>query len=405
MQNLSPGDQGPHVLFARERLVALGFGPLPQVPVFDDAMGDALGRFQAARLLECSGVVDDETWDALNGLDYGEEQSLAFSDTEEAPPWTLWPLWPGDSGSDVLMLQDGLTQLGYAVPQTGELDAATVDALRAFQRGHGLPDTGVLDEDVGLELLHLLSDPARVSPLLPPEPDDQPLAFGPELSWREVVGRGGYRYRQYEDGAILIVTAPGGRGQGLRVTSGAGWRAITAEIGPYTQETEERVATSVLLRGSRGDEVLWLQRRLNTLGFGHLEEDGIFGRGTAEMVLRFQRAVGLPADGVVDAATRNALEQDRDDIQAGSPRHQVVRCQQALSALGYDPGPIDGLYGPRTAAAVAAFQRWKSLPQSGVIDARTWGTLMATDSLALPPDLLAAERAAAAAGRFAGPGA
>lgn len=39
------------------------------------------------------------------------------------------------------------------------------------------------------------------------------------------------------------------------------------------------------------------------------------------------------------------------------PLEEVTGIQARLSHLGYDPGEIDGVYGPRTAAAVRAFQR------------------------------------------------
>ncbi len=42
--------------------------------------------------------------------------------------------------------------------------------------------------------------------------------------------------------------------------------------------------------------------------------------------------------------------------------------QQLLTDLGYDPGPIDGDYGRRTAAAVSAFQRDAGITQDGWID-------------------------------------
>ncbi len=47
---------------------------------------------------------------------------------------------------------------------------------------------------------------------------------------------------------------------------------------------------------------------------------------------------------------------DRDDIRRG---------QQLLAERGFDPGPIDGIVGPRTRAAVAAFQDAQSLPVTG----------------------------------------
>lgn len=51
------------------------------------------------------------------------------------------------------------------------------------------------------------------------------------------------------------------------------------------------------------------------------------------------------------------------------PNAQHTReAQQLLTDLGYDPGPIDGQYGRRTASAVKAFQRELGLEETGRID-------------------------------------
>ena len=55
----------------------------------------------------------------------------------------------------------------------------------------------------------------------------------------------------------------------------------------------------------------------------------------------------------------------------------VTRLQQALKRKGFDPGPIDGVYGSQTAAAVNAYQRRADMPSGGL----TLGTL---ESLGIP---------------------
>ncbi len=51
------------------------------------------------------------------------------------------------------------------------------------------------------------------------------------------------------------------------------------------------------------------------------------------------------------------------------PSAQYIRkAQQLLKDLGYNPGPVDGQYGRRTANAVKAFQRDVGIPQDGWID-------------------------------------
>jgi localization factor PodJL len=46
----------------------------------------------------------------------------------------------------------------------------------------------------------------------------------------------------------------------------------------------------------------------------------------------------------------------------------IARAQELLLAMGYDAGPADGAYGPRTREAVVAYQRAQGLDTSGAID-------------------------------------
>jgi hyperosmotically inducible protein len=49
----------------------------------------------------------------------------------------------------------------------------------------------------------------------------------------------------------------------------------------------------------------------------------------------------------------------------------VVATQQALKDKGFDPGATDGLMGPRTAAALMAYQKSENLPATGTMDRDT----------------------------------
>jgi len=63
-------------------------------------------------------------------------------------------------------------------------------------------------------------------------------------------------------------------------------------------------------------------------------------------------------------------------IQTGSRGQDVRDLQLKLKALGYDPGDIDGVFGPRTEAALKQFQEhYESLSPSGVLDAETSAAL------------------------------
>lgn len=57
-------------------------------------------------------------------------------------------------------------------------------------------------------------------------------------------------------------------------------------------------------------------------------------------------------------------------------RQKLVReIQQILTNLGYEPGPIDGLYGSKTRAAIQAFQRENALEPSGLATIQVLETL------------------------------
>lgn len=66
------------------------------------------------------------------------------------------------------------------------------------------------------------------------------------------------------------------------------------------------VPVRTLRKGSKGDDVKWLQARLNAYG-AHLATDGAFGKLTDSAVRSFQEKKGLTIDGIVGPVTRKAL--------------------------------------------------------------------------------------------------
>jgi TPR repeat protein len=70
------------------------------------------------------------------------------------------------------------------------------------------------------------------------------------------------------------------------------------------------------------------------------------------------------------APQRGPSEALQDDAST-----RIRRAQERLSALGFAPGPIDGVLGPRMRAALRQFQRTKRLPPTGELDAATWRAL------------------------------
>ena len=62
-------------------------------------------------------------------------------------------------------------------------------------------------------------------------------------------------------------------------------------------------------------------------------------------------------------------------LKRGSRGSEVTDLQKKLKAAGYDPGPIDGIFGPKTEAAVRAYQQAFGLTVDGIAGPQTMGSL------------------------------
>jgi peptidoglycan hydrolase-like protein with peptidoglycan-binding domain len=121
----------------------------------------------------------------------------------------------------------------------------------------------------------------------------------------------------------------------------------------------------------RIERVKALQRQLSWLGFEPGTVDGRYGPITTGAVRRFQEAHDLTVDGVVGHGTRDALRACLAQRPSSDRIDRVKELQRRLSWLGYEPGPVDGRYGPLTTAAVVRFQESHELPADGVVDPAT----------------------------------
>lgn len=62
-------------------------------------------------------------------------------------------------------------------------------------------------------------------------------------------------------------------------------------------------------------------------------------------------------------------------LKLGAQGASVRTLQERLRHLGFDPGPLDGDFGPKTKAAVKAFQKHYGLEVDGVVGPNTWSWL------------------------------
>src|SRR3954463_4274623 len=59
-------------------------------------------------------------------------------------------------------------------------------------------------------------------------------------------------------------------------------------------------------------------------------------------------------------------------LKKGSNDPAVRDLQEALKALGYDPGSVDGVFGMATETAVKKFQQAREIAVDGVVGRVTW---------------------------------
>lgn len=123
-------------------------------------------------------------------------------------------------------------------------------------------------------------------------------------------------------------------------------------------------------------EVQALLRDLTSLGVGQqLASPVALDPATTQRVASFQHDRGLPMSGLVDALTWERLVEGSWELGSrllflAHPHlrgEDVANLQVRLARLGFNPGRVDGIFGPLTEAALKDFESNAGLPQSGVL--------------------------------------
>jgi hypothetical protein len=104
------------------------------------------------------------------------------------------------------------------------------------------------------------------------------------------------------------------------------------------------------------------QRALAQRGYNPGVADGQMGAKTRAAIQRFQKKQGIMVDGKPSPALLALL-----NATENPPGVQLA--QTSLKVLGYDPGPVDGQMGQKTANAIRAYQTACGLPSNGVLNA------------------------------------
>jgi peptidoglycan hydrolase-like protein with peptidoglycan-binding domain len=140
------------------------------------------------------------------------------------------------------------------------------------------------------------------------------------------------------------------------------------------------VSADFLQEGSTGAEVTRLQENLKKLGVYTGVVDGKFGPATKAAVIKFQKANGLKADGIVGSTTSRTIDIEqypigRPTLKQGSTGEQVKILQHLLSSnllSNAYSGKADGVFGAKTKEAVIKVQKGGNLTPDGIVGQATW---------------------------------
>lgn len=186
------------------------------------------------------------------------------------------------------------------------------------------------------------------------------------------------------------------------------------DINVQTGTPEENIPSypGVPLRlGSIGEEVRTIQRELNRISVNYPAIPkvdvnlGIFNAATQRSVMEFQRIFNLTVDGIVGMATWYKLKYIFNSVKGLTELHGeglteseinrafsgeyrmgdadvIVRIiQYYLDFFGkfimeIPRVTVDGIFGPKTEAAVKAFQTYFGLPADGIVDRDTFNKMV-----------------------------
>ncbi len=336
------GESGSDVTKVQERLRQLGYFETTPTGYFGSVTEKSVKRFQRAEGLKADGIVGTSTYNRLFG------RSIYYN-PGQPQPYNYYPiLQRGDNSQAVLQLKQWLAVNGYTQPTLNEdFDIVTEAELRRFQREHRLVVTGVADKTTWIALVNYGYPASTVdvsSIVLPQLPIHPPFGENNRISRSrfyepypsppnncslpvgdrglDVVTLQGYlislNYLQGSptgcyDRATQMAIRQFQRDNNLYATGIADFqtqRILSQQVSLCTGQGVIPISGAgglpILRKGSRGDQVSYLQRLLTAKGY-YVPNTGFFGDSTRKAVMDLQEYYNLDPTGVVDLTTWRAL--------------------------------------------------------------------------------------------------
>jgi len=342
----------------------------PEVPTvirdynFGPQTVNAVREFQRAFNITADGFVGPTTWRKLYDVYWGINDNVEIP-IPPIPPYPGAPLRIGSTGTAVTQVQTCLNNIATRYPTIpkisadGQFGTNTHNAVAAFQRIFGLTQDGVVGPATWERIFtecNKIGGPSAA----PPYPG-APLSVGsrgnavsqiqiclnslaaryPTIPRLTVDGQFGNNTRNAviafqrifglaQDGIVGPITwnriftecaaigGGGGGGGGTSIPPYPGFLISLGSVGGYVRQIQECLNRAAAANSS----------------IPHVTEDGSFGANTRVSVIAFQRAFGLPQDGVVGEQTWNRIMQ-----QCAAARGLVAGASTDIPSAGKKSAP------------------------------------------------------------------
>ena len=310
--SLSGGMKGSEVSQLQQQLIDCGYFARQVDGDYGSTTVKAVELFQKDHGIRVTGIADDATQAAIKRAKGGTRTGGGVLIAE------------GNTGGTLITYQQILQAKGDLKGGVdGRYGPGTVKAVSDFQKASGLPVSGVIDESTASAL----------------------QALSPELA------------KKINKGTTLSAHQS--------VVKSASSGAAASKVVPSRAAPSSGGRTYLFGKGDQGPDVASIQNKLKKAGFLSDKADGIYGDNTVKAVSAFQKKIGIPVTGNVDARTLSVLNRviDKGNRGTGSQIEDEL-------TLG------DG-----TKQAVMKLQKKNSMPLTGVVDEGVWNRLSRAPSL------------------------
>ncbi len=258
----------------------------------------------------------------------------------------------GDSGPEVVQLQNQLKSLGYfQARSTGFFASHTLEVVTKFQADHGLPQDGIVGQQTQSAIDAVLGNRSSV----PSSTNNAVNNLDSAIVGNLTPGTTGVAVSKLQDD--------------LRVV-----RFYTAATtGIYDKETETAVinfqkSQELTPDGIAGPKTLAALAKLISAALNT--------SGTSSVTSPATSSANPPSSPSKTLESRAPLN-PTVTLQLDSRGEDVRTLQMKLAQLGYYTGGITGVFEDKTYEAVVRFQKDRGLNADGLVKANTWEELAA----------------------------